>query len=77
MFSMERVDKDDCGSPRAGTAATRVPALIYAAANNAYAAGDLARAEGLYRRVLVLQAGHMAARNNLAALLLDPARRVN
>jgi hypothetical protein len=73
---MERVDRNDGCSPRTGTAETRAPALLYAAANNAYAAGDLARAEGLYRSVLALQAGHMAARNNLAALLLDQARRV-
>ncbi len=47
------------------------PTLLFAAANNAYASGDLSRAEGLYRRLLALDAGQVAARNNLATLLLD------
>jgi hypothetical protein len=51
------------------------PARLYAAGNTAYAAGDLARAGHLYRRVLALDAGHVAARNNLAALLIDLDQR--
>ena len=49
------------------------PTLLFAAANNAYASGDLARAEALYRRLLALDPGQVAARNNLATLLLDRA----
>jgi hypothetical protein len=47
------------------------PVLLFAAANNAYASGDLANAETLYRRLLALDPDQVAARNNLATLLLD------
>ena len=47
------------------------PTLLFATANNAYASGGLAKAEALYRRVLAVDAGQAAARNNLATLLLD------
>lgn len=47
------------------------PTLLFAAANDAYAGQAFAQAESLYRRVLALEAGHVAARNNLATLLLD------
>lgn len=47
------------------------PTLLFAAANNAYADGDLAKAEALYRRLLAIDGNQVAARNNLATLLLD------
>jgi hypothetical protein len=47
------------------------PTLLFAAANDAYASGDLTKAEALYRRLLAVDAGHLAGRNNLATLLLD------
>lgn len=54
-------------------AATRWPAdplVAFAAANHWYGRGDLARAEALYRNVLRADPGQVAARNNLANLLL-------
>jgi hypothetical protein len=47
------------------------PTLLFAAANHAYAGGGLNGAEALYRRLLAVDAGHVAGRNNLATLLLD------
>ncbi len=47
------------------------PTLLFAAGNNAYDSGDLVGAEALYRRLLAVDAGQVAARNNLATLLLD------
>ncbi len=67
----------------AGTAGTayqaalqRWPAdgtVLFASGNEAYAAGRLPEAEVLYRRLLSSAPGHIAARNNLANLLLDRA----
>ena len=76
MAHMGSIDQDHGRVLAGGAAATRIPALIFAAGNTAYATGDLARAEALYRRVLSLQPGHVSARDNLAALLLDQNRRI-
>ncbi len=45
--------------------------LLFAAANEDYAAGRTADAERLYRRLLAASPGHVAGLNNLANLLLD------
>lgn len=47
------------------------PLVLFAAANKAYAGERLVQAEDLYRQLLALEPGHVAARNNLANLLLD------
>ena len=47
------------------------PILLFAAANDDYAAGRLTDAEHLYRHLLAGSPGHIAGRNNLANLLLD------
>lgn len=44
---------------------------LFAAGNQAYGEGRRADAISLYRRVLAADAGHIAARNNLASALLD------
>jgi hypothetical protein len=49
----------------------RDPTLLFAAANEDYAAGRLAVAERRYRDLLGLAPDHVAGRNNLANLLLD------
>jgi hypothetical protein len=47
------------------------PTVLFAAANEDYGAGRLTDAERLYRHLLAGAPGHVAARNNLANLLLD------
>lgn len=48
---------------------------MFAAANRQFAAADLARATDLYRRVLAQTPDHVAARNNLALVLLEQGCR--
>ena len=47
------------------------PLVLFAAANSAYAAGELADADRHYRRLLQRSPEHGVARNNFANLLLD------
>jgi tetratricopeptide (TPR) repeat protein len=44
---------------------------MFAAANHEFAGADLVRATDLYRRVLAQEPTHVAARNNLALVLLE------
>lgn len=45
--------------------------VLFAAANEAYSAGRLDDADGLYRRLLAADPSHVAGRNNYANLLID------
>lgn len=47
------------------------PTVLFAAANEAWAGKRLADAEALYRRLLAAEPDAVAARNNLASLLLE------
>jgi len=47
------------------------PLAMFGLGNSHYALGDLTAAQVLYRRLLVINPGHAAARNNLAQLLAD------